>query len=107
MALPKQIAQKLHAVTEVLDDGKENDRFRDLVDIVMLSVMVPPSAELRAVGAKTFYIRGKHGWPPNIVTYPDWVEPMEQRAEEMGLAQKTAKEIVLYVRDYVQAIAIA
>ena len=44
MALPKQIAQKLHAVTEVLDDGKENDRFRDLVDIVMFSVLVPPSA---------------------------------------------------------------
>ena len=107
MALPKQIAQKLHAVTEVLDDGKENDRFRDLVDIVMLSVLVPPSAELRAVCEETFHIRGKHGWPPNIVTYPDWVEPMEQRAEEMGLDQKTAEEIVLYVRDYVQVIAIA
>lgn len=107
MALPKQIAQKLHAVTEVLDDGRANDRFRDLVDIVMLSVPVPPSAELRAVCEETFHMRSKHGWPPNVVIYPDWVAPMEQRAKEMGLDQRNAEEIVRYVRDYVQAISIA
>jgi hypothetical protein len=107
MALPKQIAQKLHAVTEVLSDGKTNDRFRDLVDIVMLSALVPPSIELRTVCEETFSIRGKHGWPPNVVTYPDWVAPMEKRAEEMALDHRTAEEIVRHVSEYVRAIAAA
>ena len=107
MALPKQIAQKLHAVTEVPADGKTNDRFRDLVDIVMLSALLPPSADLRTVCEETFHIRDKHGWPPRIVTHPDWVAPMELRAEEMGLDHKTAEEIVGHVSEYVRAIAAA
>jgi hypothetical protein len=107
MALPKQIAQKLHAVTEVPTDGKKNDRFRDLVDIVMLSALVAPSAELRTVCEETFHIRGKSKWPPNVVTYPDWIAPMERRAEEMGLDHKTAEEIVEHVSVYIRAIAVA
>lgn len=103
--LIKQIAQKLHAVTEPPDKDKTNDRFRDLLDIVMLSALTPPSPELRAVCEETFKIRRRHGWPPAIVTYPHWIEPMEQRAREMGLDQRSADEIVAYVADYVRQIA--
>jgi len=105
--LVKQIAQKLHAVTEPPEGGKTNDRFRDLLDIVMLSAIVPPSAGLRATCEETFQIRDKHGWPPEIVTYPHWIEPMEQRAVEMGLDQQSAEEIRTYVVEYVRQIAIA
>ncbi len=103
--LVKQIAQKLHAVTEPPADGKTNDRFRDLLDIVMLSGMVPPSPELRAVCEETFQIRQLHGWPPVIVTYPHWIEPLEQQAMEMGLDQRTAADIAAHVTEYVRQIA--
>jgi hypothetical protein len=100
--LRKQIAQKLHAVTE-----GPNDRFRDLLDIVMLSAFEPPSPELRAVCEETFRIRAGHGWPPEVVTYPDWIAPLEERAREMRLDQQSADEIVAYVTDYVRKIAVA
>jgi Nucleotidyl transferase AbiEii toxin, Type IV TA system len=106
MALPKQIAQKLHAVTEIPEEGKTNDRFRDLIDIVMLSVLVSPSPELRAVCEETFRIRKKHSWPPNVVVNPEWIEPMEQRAREMGLTTTTADEIIAFVTNYVNNIVL-
>lgn len=105
--LVKQIAQKLHAVTEMPAEGKTNDRFRDLLDIVMLSALVPPSAELRAVCEETFHVRQQHGWPPQIVTYPHWIDAMEKRAGEMGLDHRSAAEIKEYVVAYVRAIAAA
>src|SRR5690606_20696696 len=63
LPLPKQIAQKLHAVTEVPEAGSKNERFRDLVDIVMLSMLVPASPLLRTVCEETFALRTKQGWP--------------------------------------------
>lgn len=103
--LVKQIAQKLHAVSEPPEEGKTNERFRDLLDIVMLSAIAPPSPELRAVCEETFQVRAKHAWPPEIVTYPHWIEPMEQRAKEMGLDQQLADEIEKYTIEYVRRIA--
>ncbi len=105
--LTKQIAQKLHAVTEVPPEGKTNDRFRDLLDIVMLSTHVPSSVELRAVCEETFRIRNKQNWPPEIVTYPHWIEPMEQMADEMGLEHRSAKAIAVHIAGYVRQIASA
>jgi hypothetical protein len=63
--LVKQIAQKIHAVTEVPAPDRTNDRFRDLVDLVLLSAMEPPSPQLRAVCEETFTIRKGQGWPPD------------------------------------------
>ena len=73
----------------------------------MLSSMAPPSAALRAVCEETFDIRERQRWPPDIVVHPHWTEPMEQRAEEMGLDQHSATEIAAYVVEYVRQIASA
>ncbi|MDP2955860.1 MAG: nucleotidyl transferase AbiEii/AbiGii toxin family protein [Longimicrobiales bacterium] len=105
--LTKQVAQKLHAATEPAADGKVNDRFRDLLDLALLSALVPPSRELREVCEETFAIRGKHPWPPEITAYPHWIEPLEQKAAEMGLPEATAAEIVQHVTEYVRLIAAA
>lgn len=107
LPLTKQVAQKLHAATEQPDDGRANDRFRDLLDIVILSGLTPPSPELRAVCEETFRIRGQQTWPPEVVAHPHWVRPMERRAREMGLPQESADEIVQCVLDYVRAIVAA
>lgn len=104
LPLTKQIAQKIHAVTDVPESGV-NQRFRDLLDIVLLSALEPPSSELREVCEETFDIRARHPWPPEIVAHPHWVEPLETRAREMGLEQTSADEIVAHVVDYVRWIA--
>jgi len=103
--LTKQIAQKLHAATDPPADGRTNDRFRDLLDIVMLSAVVPASPELREVCEETFAVRQRHGWPPEVVLYPHWRDPMEQRAREMRLDPQSADEIVAHVVQYIRDIA--
>jgi hypothetical protein len=105
LPLSKQIAQKIHAVTEVPDNGRSNERFRDLLDLVMLSVLAPPSPHLRAVCEETFTIRAKQSWPPAIVARSGWVEPLEQSARGMGLSVTTAEDIVEHVASYVGQIA--
>jgi len=105
LPLKKQIAQKLHAVTIHSQDGRSNDRFRDLLDILMLSGLAPPTPELREICEETFRIREQQPWPPEIIAHSHWIEPMEQRAAEMGLPQETADEIVRQVVEYVRAIA--
>jgi hypothetical protein len=105
--LPKQIAQKLHAATEPDSDGNANDRFRDLLDLVLLSAFVPPSTELRDACEETFAIRAKHPWPPEVVAYPHWIGPLEASAREMGLVQTAAADMVRHVSEYVGRIAAA
>lgn len=105
--LSKQVAQKLHAATEPASEGHANDRFRDLLDLVLLSAFVPPSAELRDACEETFAIRAKHPWPPEVVAHPHWIGPLEAYAREMGLAQTDAGEIVRHVSEYVGRIAAA
>jgi len=105
LTLPKQIAQKLHAVTEVLEGDRINDRFRDLVDLVMLSVLMPPSPQLRLICEETFKIREKQTWPPEIKAHDTWRAAMEQRAGEMKLETTKADEIVAHVSRYVAGIA--
>lgn len=105
LPLAKQIAQKLHAVTEVPDSSRANERFRDLLDLVMLSVLAPPTPSLRAVCEETFTLRAKQGWPPAVIAHAAWIEPLERRAREMGLSVTTAEAIVECVSSYVEQIA--
>lgn len=106
LPLTKQIAQKIHAVTDAPESGV-NERFRDLLDIVLLSAIEAPSAELREVCEETFNIRARQPWPPHVIAHPHWVEPLETRAREMGLERTSADEIVAHVIDYVRRIAAA
>jgi hypothetical protein len=103
MTLAKQVAQKLHAVTDDVASGK-NDRFRDLVDLVLLSQVEPASTALRLVCEETFRLRDRHVWPPTIVVHDTWVKPMEQRAVDMGLPATTADAIIGHVDRYVMEI---
>ena len=105
--LTKQVAQKLHAATEPPSEGNANDRFRDLLDLVLLNAFVPPSAELRDACEETFAIRAKHPWPPEVIAYPHWIAPLEAYARQMSLAQTAAGEMVRHVSEYVGRIAAA
>ena len=103
MTLKKQIAQKLHAVTDDVAGGN-NDRFRDLVDLVMLSDLEPASTQLRVVCEEMFQLRGRLSWPPAILAHETWIAPMEPRAIEMGLPVTTADAIIEHVNHCVEDI---
>lgn len=80
-----QIAQKLHACTEVRD-GQDNDRFRDLIDLILLAELVPESdlSAVRAACEEVFALRSKQRWPPTVRIYPLW--PDQYRALATGMS---------------------
>lgn len=77
-----QIAQKLHACTEILGH-KENARFQDLLDLLLLEELVAEDAwgDVRAACEEVFSLRGKQSWPPNVTVFPGWPLPYADLAE--------------------------
>lgn len=78
-----QIAQKIHACTEVLGH-KDNERFTDLLDLLLLQELVTPSdwRSVRQACEEIFTLRGKHAWPPKVTVYSSWLEPFAATAGE-------------------------
>jgi len=107
ISLVKQVAQKLHAMTEELEGGRPNERFRDLWDLWVLRDLVPPTAELRDVCEETFRLRATHPWPPEVVVRDQWIEPFAALGEGEGLPvpgpQEAEDDVRAYVRRIVEA----
>jgi hypothetical protein len=68
-----QIAQKLHACTEVPEQGS-NQRVHDMYDILLLAGIAENAglAHTRAACEDTFAHRSKHEWPPPVPVWSDW-----------------------------------
>ena len=80
-----QIAHKLHACTEVYTDGRENDRFRDLIDLQLLRDLLDDGSmpSLREACVEIFELRGKHAWPPSVTVWPSWSAGFAAMAREV------------------------
>ena len=68
-----QIAQKLHACTEIPAEGT-NPRVHDLYDILLLAGLAERTgfARTRAACEDTFAHRNRHAWPPALPEWDDW-----------------------------------
>ena len=68
-----QIAQKLHACTEIPAEGS-NPRVHDLYDILLLAGLTERDGlhHTRAACEDTFAHRARHAWPPVLPEWPDW-----------------------------------
>ncbi|MDP4014759.1 MAG: nucleotidyl transferase AbiEii/AbiGii toxin family protein [Candidatus Nanopelagicales bacterium] len=108
MTLPWQVAQKIHACTELLELPRSNDRAHDLVDLQLLEALLMDEslAETRSASVDVFAARGKQAWPPRVVAQPHW-GPIYARALE-GLDQlelaPTVEEGVGRVQAFVNQI---
>lgn len=71
MSVAYQIAQKLHACTELKPD-EENHRFTDLLDLQLLEELVDDWPAVRAACEEVFGLRQKQSWPPAITVFPSW-----------------------------------
>jgi hypothetical protein len=106
LPLPYQIAQKIHACTEPRD-GKDNDRFRDLVDLILLDGLVV-GADLRRVRdacLEVFSLRGTHAWPPSVKIYPLWPDQYRALTESMRFPVTDVTEAAAAVEAMVAKIS--
>jgi hypothetical protein len=92
-----QVAQKLHACTEVFTNGPENGRFRDVMDILLVESLIRDDVALeraREACVDIFEVRGTHTWPPEVTIYESWREPFSALAEENSFEPEDIDEAV-------------
>ncbi len=99
-----QIAQKIHAVTERPID-RDNNRFRDLVDLLLLEDLIDDFPALRNACAATFERRGTHSWPPSLTVPDSWQQPYRSLAIEIGFDVIEVEEAAAEVRGLISRIA--
>ena len=103
LSLRYQIAQKIHACTERSED-KENDRSRDLIDLILLRDLVEDLAGVRKACVRTFEVRGKHTWPPELTIEPSWPAIYAAEAKKYGFHIETVEEAVELLRAFIAEI---
>jgi hypothetical protein len=106
LSLRYQIAQKIHACTERFDES-ENDRSRDLIDLILLRDLVEDLSAVREACATTFTRRRKHPWPPELTIERSWPETYTAEARRYGFDVQTVDEAADLVRAFISEIDVA
>lgn len=104
LSMRYQIAQKLHACTEVFVAGRENDRFRDLIDLLLLRALEPDLTAIRHACIEIFASRAKHAWPPILNAPASWAEPYARLAGELEFAIADLDEAAAFVAEFIAEI---
>lgn len=107
LPLRLHIAQKLHGMTLPPRPGKRNERFRDLVDLLLMEELVTNDASLREACESVFRNRGTHDWPPVLGVPSHWVEPFDRMARDVALPVTDAYAAMARVRAFVDRILAA
>lgn len=106
MSVAYQIAQKLHACTEVKTD-EDNHRFTDLLDLQLLEELVLDWPAVRSACEEVFRLRRKHAWPPAVTVYPSWIEAYAASAVANDFPVTDVDEASAKVTKLIARIAIA
>lgn len=104
VAVRYQIAQKLHACTEVFAEPPSNDRFRDLSDLLMLESLIDDLARVRGACVEIFELRAKHSWPPTVTVFEGWPEQYAALASELDFEPSDVHAAASNVQRLVEAI---
>lgn len=107
LPLRMHIAQKLHGMTLPPRPGKRNERFKDLIDVLLMAPLVTDYAGLREACASVFRTRATHEWPPVLDVSTHWVEPFAELARDLDLPVRDAHEAIERVRAFVERIRTA
>ena len=104
-----QIAQKLHACTEVPSGGRENDRSRDLIDLLLLEELVEEDEwpRVREACEEVFALRAKHPWPPTITVFDTWPDAYRALAAELAFPMAEVGEAANAVQAMITHITTA
>lgn len=105
ISLRYHIAQKIHAMTEPpLDDETPNERFRDLVDLLLMRELTTDLIGVRAACVNVFAIRARHEWPPVLDPPAFWEEPFAALAEQVELPARSLGGAVQEAQAFIEAI---
>lgn len=100
------VAQKLHGLTLPPRPGKQNERFRDLVDLLLMEALVTHDyVALREACELVFRSRKTHPWPPDLAAMPShWTGPFAQLAVDLELPERDVEMALVRVRGFVARI---
>lgn len=104
LSLPYHIAQKIHAMTLPEQGGRRNERFRDLVDLLLLREWVTDLEVVRRACHEVFETRGTHPWPPLFTPPEHWLDGYARLATELGLAALDLHQAAHEVRGFIHSI---
>jgi hypothetical protein len=105
VGLPYLVAQKLHACTEVFEEG-ENARAHDLMDLLLARDLLEPKdlRRVREACIAIFTHRGKQPWAPKLIVFPSWPEVFARIAEEEDFPIQEVEEAAALVRALIEEI---
>jgi len=85
LAIPAQIAQKIHALTEPEPRGRANPRARDVLDVLLLVHRIQINhIAVRAACERVFAEREGHAWPIYSFSFPPaWHSILAELAREV------------------------
>lgn len=100
------IAQKLHACTDHIYPERPNDRYRDLIDLILVDRLMrnEDRTGVREVCVEIFRLRAKHAWPPRITVLPDWPEGYRTLAEQLGFVPADVHQAAIDVHEIIARI---
>ncbi len=104
LPLRLHIAQKIHGMTLPPRPGKRNERFRDLIDLLLMEALVADYEGLREACEMVFSTRGTHPWPPSLDLPAHWSEPVIRLAQEVNLPISDADSALAHVQAFVDRI---
>ena len=104
LPLRVHVAQKLHGMTLPPRRGKRNERFRDLIDLLLMEELVTDYAGVRVACETVFRARATHAWPPPLDVPAHWIEPFSRLAVELQLPITDARDAMGRVRAFVERI---
>jgi hypothetical protein len=104
LPLRMHVAQKIHGMTLPARPGKRNDRFKDLVDLLLTESLVTDYAGLREACESVFRTRGTHDWPPVLALPSHWADPFAVLARELDLPVTDGRDAMDRVQSFVDRI---
>lgn len=107
LPLRLHVAQKLHGMTLPPRPGKRNERFRDLIDLLLMEELVADYSGLREACEAVFRARGTHPWPPVLEAPEHWIEPFARLVQELRLPVADANQAIARVQAFVNRIIAA
>jgi Nucleotidyl transferase AbiEii toxin, Type IV TA system len=104
LPLRHHVAQKLHGMTLPPRPGKRNERFRDLIDLLLMEALVVDYRDLRKSCEHVFKTRSTHAWPPPLDLPEHWIDPINRLIRELELPIADAHAGLVRVRQFVDQI---
>ncbi len=105
LSLRYHVAQKIHGMTQPpRGDDVPNERFRDLVDLLLMRELAHDMSGIREACVEVFALRGTHTWPPSFEPPAFWAEPFGRLAADVGLAAKTLAQAAAEAQAFINRI---